>query len=176
MYEVFDRNDTKEQISMRDWDRVVRDLHIEEAAVSDAGKRVLKRLITEYSDIFSKNEDDIGKTNILKHHIRTGDAEPVRQRPRRIPLRLREEVERQKNKMLKEGIIEESSSPWCSPIVLATKKDGSFRFCVDLRAVNVTQSLPHPLPRVDDALDSGRRQVFLDLRHGLGVLAGGLGR
>ena len=76
MYEVFDRNDTKEQISMRDWDRVVRDLHIEEAAVSDAGKRVLKRLITEYSDIFSKNEDDIGKTNILKHHISTGDAEP----------------------------------------------------------------------------------------------------
>ena len=38
---------------------------------------------------------------------------------------------------------------------MAKKKDGSFRFCVDLRAVNrVTQSLPHPLPRVDDALDS----------------------
>ena len=155
MYEVFVRNDTKEQISMSDWDRVVRDLHIEETAVSDAGKRVLKRQITEYSDIFSKNEDDIGKTNMLKHHISTGDAEPVLQRPRRIPLRLREEVERQKNKMPKEGIIEESSSPWCSPIALAKKKDGSFRFCVNLRAVNsVTQSLPHPLPRVDDALDS----------------------
>lgn len=41
------------------------------------------------------------------------------------------------------------------PIVLAKKKDGSFRFCMDLRAVNsVTQSLPHPLPRVNDALDS----------------------
>ena len=155
MYEVFDRNDTQEHIPTGEWDKVIQDLHIEEAAVSDAGKRVLKRLVTEYRDIFSKNDDDLGKTQILKHHINTGDAQPVRQRPRRIPIRLREEVEAQKSKMLKDGIIEESTSPWCSPIVLAKKKDGSFRFCVDLRAVNgVTQSLPHPLPRVDDALDS----------------------
>ena len=155
MYEVSDKNGTTDHIPMGDKDQVIRDLHIEESAVSDAGKRVLKRLVTDYSDIFSKNDEDIGKTKLLKHHINTGDAAPIRQRPRRIPLRLREEVEEQKNKMLREGIIEESSSPWCSPIVLAKKKDGSFRFCVDLRAVNgVTQSLPHPLPRVDDALDS----------------------
>ena len=50
--------------------------------------------------------------------------------------------------------IEESTSPVRSPIVLGKKKDGSFRICVDLRAVNgVTLSLPHSLPR-DDALDS----------------------
>ena len=155
MYEVLDGNDAITSIVADDKSRLFSDLHIEEAAVSDAGKRVLKRLINEYSSIFSENDEDIGKTTLLKHHIDTGNAAPVRQRPRRIPLRLREEVEKQKNKMLRDGIIEESSSPWCSPIVLAKKKDGSFRFCVDLRAVNsVTQSLPHPLPRVDDALDS----------------------
>ena len=155
MYEVLDGNDTTGHIPDNEKDKMIQDLHIDQSAVSDAGKRVLKRLVTEYGDIFSKNNEDIGKTRLLRHHINTGDAAPVRQRPRRIPLRLREEVEEQKNKMLRDGIIEESSSPWCSPIVLAKKKDGSFRFCVDLRAVNrVTQSLPHPLPRVDDALDS----------------------
>ena len=46
-------------------------------------------------------------------------------------------------------------SPWSSPVVLARKKDGTFRFCVDLRAVNgVTKGFAHPLPRIDSTLDS----------------------
>lgn len=131
------------------------ELQIQEAAVSETGKRALRRLVTEYHDIFSRCDDDIGKTSLVEHTIDTGDAKPIQQRPRRIPLRLRDEVERQKGAMLKEGIIEESTSPWCSPIVLVKKKDGSFRFCIDLRAVNaVTQNVCHPLPRTDDALDS----------------------
>ena len=70
-------------------------------------------------------------------------------------MKIREQVEEQKEQMLKDGIIEESTSPWCSPVVLARKKDGSFRFCVDFRAVNsVTRGCAHPLPRVDEALDT----------------------
>ena len=57
--------------------------------------------------------------------------------------------------MLKQGIIEPSEGAWASPIVLARKKDGSFRFCVDFRCVNdVTKKDVHPLPRIDHALDS----------------------
>ena len=136
-------------------DQIMTELKLEATVLSETGKASLEQLVTQYSDIFSQGEADIGKTTILQHRIETGDAAPVRQRPRRIPIRLKEEVERQKEKMLRDGIIEESSSPWCSPIVLAKKKDGSFRFCVDLRAVNaVTQNLPVPLPRVDESLDS----------------------
>ena len=48
-----------------------------------------------------------------------------------------------------------SASPWASPIVLVTKKDGSTRFCVDYRKVNqVTRKDAYPLPRVDDTLDT----------------------
>ena len=91
----------------------------------------------------------------MEHHIDTGEAAPIRQRPRRVPVRIREQVEEQKAQMLKDGIIEESTSPWCSPVVLARKKDGTFRFCVDLRAVNsVHRGCAHPLPRVDEALDT----------------------
>ena len=56
--------------------------------------------------------------------------------------------------MLDQGIVEESSSPWASPIVLVAKLDGSTQFCVDYRQLNaVTKVDKYPLPRVDECLD-----------------------
>jgi hypothetical protein len=53
------------------------------------------------------------------------------------------------------GVIEPSKSPWSSPVVLVTKKDGTIRFCVDYRALNnVMIKDAYPLPRVDECLDS----------------------
>jgi hypothetical protein len=57
--------------------------------------------------------------------------------------------------MIAKGVIEPSNSPWSSPIVLVTKKDGSTRFCVDYRKLNeVTVKDAYPIPRVDDCLDA----------------------
>ena len=56
--------------------------------------------------------------------------------------------------MLDMDIIQPSTSPWASPIVLDTKKDGSIRFCVDYRALyRVADFDAYPMPRVDAILD-----------------------
>ena len=72
--------------------------------------------------------------------------------------------------MLTGGQIEASDSPWSSPVVLVTKKDGGTRFCVDYRQLNdATIKDAYPLPRIDDTLDMlAGKQWFstLDLASG----------
>ena len=99
----------------------------------------------------------------MTHEIDTGSNTPIKQNPHRSPYAHREESERQIDEMLEKGIIRESTSPWSSPIILV-KQDA----CVDCRKLNsVTVGHAHPLPRVDDILDSlGNSQYFstIDLK------------
>ena len=46
-------------------------------------------------------------------------------------------VKKELDKMLAEGIVQPSHSPWASPIVLVEKKNGNVRFCVDYRKLNL---------------------------------------
>lgn len=58
------------------------------------------------------------------------------------------------NRLLEQGVIEESHSPWSAPVVLVKKKDGTCRFCVDFRRLNSVRTKDsHPLPWIDDTLD-----------------------
>ena len=72
--------------------------------------------------------------------------------------------------MLAGGQIEPIDSPWSTPVVLVTKKDGGTRLCVDYHRLNiVTVNDTYPLPRIDDTLDMlAGRQWFstLDLASG----------
>ena len=84
---------------------------------------------------------------------------------RRLPFQQRREVHGLLDKMLKRDIIEEAHSPWSSPIVLVRKKDGSTRFRVNFRKMNnLTKKDAHPLPRIDDTLDTlGKAKWFSTL-------------
>ena len=68
------------------------------------------------------------------------------------------------------GIVQPSSSPWVSPVILVPKKDGKVRFCVDYRRLNAaTKKDVYPLPRIKDIPDTlGQTQYFttLDLTAG----------
>ncbi|CAK1594186.1 unnamed protein product [Parnassius mnemosyne] len=115
---------------------------------------VKAKKLFKYANVFSLNEADIGKTGLVQHKINTGEELPIRQRPRRLPVAREKELETMIEGMVKDGVIEPSSSPWCSPVVLLKKKDGSMRFCVDYRRLNdVTKKDSYPLPRIDDTLD-----------------------
>ena len=57
--------------------------------------------------------------------------------------------------MLKKDVVQPSSSPWASPIVVVQKKDGSYRFCVDYHKINtITRKDAYPLPRIDDTIEA----------------------
>ncbi|GFT99904.1 retrovirus-related Pol polyprotein from transposon 412 [Trichonephila clavipes] len=118
-------------------------------------KSSAERLFQEFEDVFSRNSSDIGHTTVTQHRIDTADHPSIKQHPRRLPFAKQEEVGTLLREMQENDIIEPSSSPWASPIVLVRKKDGSTRFCVDYRKLNdVTKKDSYPLPRIDDTLDT----------------------
>jgi hypothetical protein len=47
---------------------------------------IIAELLQKFSDTFSKNDTDLGLTNLVEHHIETGDAKPLKQPPRRVPM------------------------------------------------------------------------------------------
>ncbi|KAL5460388.1 hypothetical protein EMCRGX_G033834 [Ephydatia muelleri] len=123
--------------------------------LKESEKEQLYHLLLAYKDTFAHNQADLGRTDRVQHEVRTDDAYPIRQRVRRTAPAQREETRKLIEEMLHKDIIQPSSSPWVSPVVLVRKKDGSARFCVDYRRVNsVTKKDAYPLPRVDDTLDT----------------------
>ena len=133
-------------------------------------KEIISAAIYEYRDVFSEGPEDMGCTSLVTHTIDTGENRPIRIPPRRLPI-AKQAIEREEvDKMLKRDVIEPSASPWASPIVLVTKKDGSTRFCIDYRKLNdVTRKDAYPLPRIDDTLDALSGSLYfstLDLYSG----------
>ena len=118
-------------------------------------RRRLAEVLLEYTDIFPVPGDPLtGHTDAVEHDINTGDRSPIRCAPRRMSPQKMKKEEDCVTDMLTGGQIKASDSPWSSPVVLVTKKDGGTRFCVDYRQLNdATIKDAYPLPRIDDTLD-----------------------
>ena len=115
-------------------------------------RRRLAEVLLEYADIFPVPGDPLtGHTDAVEHDINTGDRSPIRCAPRRMSPQKMKKEEDCVTEMLTGDQIEASDSPWSSPVVLVTKKDGGTRFCVDYRQLNdATIKDAYPLPRIDD--------------------------
>ena len=115
----------------------------------------LASLLNRFRDSFSCGEWDLGLTNLAEHAIETGNAAPIKQHPRRVPLAHAEAEKQAIEDLIAKGVIRESTSPWASAIVLVAKKDGGVRPCVDYRRVNqLVKPDGVPLPSIQDSLDA----------------------
>jgi hypothetical protein len=93
----------------------------------------IQDLIQQYSELF-KDPTSLPPQRIYDHTISLyPDAVPVNCRPYKYSPQHKSEIERQVQELLAAGLIEHSSSPFASPVLLVQKKDGSWRFCVDYR-------------------------------------------
>ena len=104
---------------------------------------------------FAETNDDIGSAKDLQMEISTTDEIPVQKRYNSIPQPLMMEVKQHIEDMLNRGWITRSSSAWSSPVVIVRKSGGELRLCCDFRQLNAkTVADKHPLPRVQESLDS----------------------
>ena len=131
----------------------------------------LLQLLDKYADRFSGIP---GLTTCVEHCVNLMPGfKPKRIRAYKVPERLQEEVERQLNGMLANGIIRESNSPMASPLVCVLKGKGGcdgVRLAVDYRYVNqYTISDAFPIPEIEDVIQRirGKRYVTsFDCRSG----------
>jgi hypothetical protein len=130
----------------------------------------IQHVLQEFNSVFDEPMG-LPPTRSFDHTIPLiPGAVPVNVRPYRYTPAQKDEIEQQVREMLDKGIIQPSSSPFSSPVLLVKKKDGTWRFCVDYRHLNViTVKNKYPLPIIDELLDElSRAQWFtkLDLRAG----------
>jgi hypothetical protein len=112
-------------------------------------------LLEEFGDLFASNMNELGRTNLVSHRIYTEDVPPIRSRPYSIPPSEQDFVKEELQRMIDNGLIRPSDSPWTSPVVLVKKKNGKLRFCVDYRKLNaITKKDAYPLPRIDEMLNA----------------------
>src|SRR5436190_20054562 len=133
--------------------------NIQVGKIEERQKEEIRKLIRKYSEICAISDTKLGRTNIVKHRINTGEHLPVSRKPYRANEEKEKLIKEELDKMIKDGVVRESESSWSSPVVIIDKKDGSKRFCIDYRWVNkITETDAYPLPRIDDLLEQFRVQ------------------
>ena len=142
-------------------------VQLEVKSITTDIRQKFEELCEEYGEAFSKNNEDIGRTKLVKMDIDTADSVPVSSRPYTLPLKHYEWVQREIESLERAGVITKSMSKWASPIVIVSKKSApreplKRRLCVDFRKVNELQQeiitagktkgqiSIHPLPKIDE--------------------------
>lgn len=139
------------------------------ASLQEINATQRKRINKLVDSILPKGEPKLGMTNLVEHHIDVQGHAPIKQKAYDISPRVREAMHAEVRKMLEQKIVEPSASPWSSPVVMIKKKDGSYRFCVDMRRVNaLTVKDSYPIPQISSVLNklnSAKYITTLDLKN-----------
>ncbi|VDK79268.1 unnamed protein product, partial [Cylicostephanus goldi] len=152
---------------------VVSEIDFSMCTLAPKDLEILKDILRSHTDAFVGPDGQLGHYNgPIRHRIDLiKNAEIPARKIYRVPLEKRAEIERQIYEMLQNGIIRESNSPFCAPIVLVRKKDSqSWRFTIDFRGLNsITRSRQSILPNIQDIVDLCANQCLytsLDFQQG----------
>ncbi|XP_033109865.1 uncharacterized protein K02A2.6-like isoform X2 [Anneissia japonica] len=128
----------------------------------------LDEILDKHKSIF---KDELGKLEKLKASIYiTENCQPKFHKPRNVPYAMRDKVEKELDRLQKEGIISSvKHSDWASPIVPVQKKSGQVRICGDYKAtINPVMKVEqYPLPRIEDifaSLSGGQKFTKIHLK------------
>jgi hypothetical protein len=112
-------------------------------------------MLLKHCSMFDTSQASVINTENVNHRIPIQPHHPpIQSYPYRKAAKETQVINEQVKLMLDNRIIRPSSSPWSSPVVIIKKKDGSPRFCVDYRRLNlITERDVYPLPRIDDIVD-----------------------
>jgi len=149
---------------------VIDQINVSTSSLTESEQSDVYKMLGEWSDVFAKDDLDVGLTSVVKHRINLTDPEPFKQKCRRIPPAMFSEVRKHLRQLLDSNIIRKSRSPWSSNVVLVRKRDSSLRLCVDFRQLNQkTIKDAYALPRIDELLEKlGGNSYYsvLDMKSG----------
>lgn len=122
-----------------------KDAHIDDDLSHDQVEQI-KEVFRECSDCMKETPG--ASTGKVLHEIAVTTETPTRKKQYPLPFAAYEEIKREVQELLELGIIEPSTSPYCSPVVLVPKKDSQRkRMCLDLRGLNeITVFDAEPIP------------------------------
>ena len=134
------------------------------AHLTEDHARVVAGLLRD-ADIIAWSLYDLSAADVpVRHSFELKDYTPIYHRPRRMSPRDNEIVREEIDKMLKAGIIRPADSAWAFPVVIATKKDGGPRFCVDYRLLNARMVASRwPIPLIEEIFDELKGAVVYTL-------------
>ena len=117
---------------------------LRDAQISEVTRERLEEICECHEEAFSKNNKDIGQTQLIEMEIDTGNSVPLAQSPYTLPLKHYDWVRNKIETLEKAGVIERSLSPWASPVIVVPTKSTPDepprrRLCMDYRRVNALQ-------------------------------------